>query len=240
MKKENSLIKKHKIVLKACAKRLGITFSNKLFLLKSLCHKSYSAELLVSNERLEFLGDAVLGMIITEYLFITHPEKDEGVLTHIRSKLIRKETLSTLAQGLSLGDFIFIGENEKKIKTHRNRAILANTLEAIIGAYFLDQQYKKTKIFVLKLFSSLLTQELHDLPIFEYKNKLQEHTQAHLGVIPHYKIVSTEGPDHNKLFTAQVLIQETISGIGKGKTKKEAETLAAKEALKKLGVKPKK
>ena len=235
---ETKLLGKHKKHLKACEKTIGITFRKKILLLEALTHKSHAGKLpeksAFYNERLEFLGDSVLGMVITEYLFKKYPEKNEGILTTIKSKLIRRETLAKLSHKISLGELLFLGNNEKKMSAEKNPSILSNALEAVIGAYFLDSNLKKTRKFILSLFEELLTKELQELPVFEYKNKLQEYTQSRYGKSPHYRIISSEGPEHNKVFTSEVLLDQNVLGSGTGKSKKEAETEAAKKALKHL------
>ena len=239
MKKNlTQLLKTHKKHIKQCEKSLGISFKKKILLLEAISHKSAAGTRDIPrhffNERLEFLGDSVLGLIITEHLFTKYPDKNEGILTKIRSKLIRRETLAGIGKRSGLGGMLLLGGSEQKMGARGNPALLSNCVEALIGAYYLDSSFRKTKKFVLSLYKDLLAKELHDLPVFEYKNKLQEYTQSKFGKSPDYRVISSEGPEHNKMFTSEVLIEGNGLGCGTGKSKKESETNAAKAALKHL------
>ncbi|MDH3269115.1 MAG: ribonuclease III [Ignavibacteria bacterium] len=202
--------------------------------IEALIHRSFLEEnekFTFSNERLEFLGDSVLNLIIGEYLFNKFPNEEEGFLTKVRAKMVNRNALSLVAENLNLGDLLIISSNVPKSITHNSKSILSDALEALIGAIYLDKGIETCKKFIqTKILEPALKNDEH-LIDENYKSQLLEYAQANKLAIPVYKIVSEEGPHHDKTFTAEVVIGEKILGEGKGKSKKEAEQNAAQIAL---------
>lgn len=185
-----------------------------------------------SNERLEFLGDAVLELIATEFLFKQYPSEQEGVLTAYRSALVKTTTLAEIAEQLGLGEKLFMSKGEEATGGRTNPALLANTMEAVIGALYLDQGIEITRTFITKTLlwkvDEIISKRLYKDP----KSLLQEVVQAKGMATPNYEVISEEGPDHNKQFTVGVYIDSTLAGQGLGKSKQLAQQAAATEALK--------
>ncbi len=216
---------------------LGIKFNNLELLKEALTHRSYLNEdkkTLQSNERLEFLGDAILSFVVSNWLFKKFPHYPEGKLTNYRSNLVKTSSLAKIAQKLKIGNYLLLSKGEKEAQGQKNLTLLANALEAIIGAIFLDQGIKKTKNFVQKNFQPLLEKIIKTGKLKDHKSLLQEKVQAKIKQAPVYKIIKTEGPEHNKIFTANVVIEGKIFATGVGKSKQKAEQQAAKKALKKI------
>ena len=219
---------------KALEKKLGITFKNKNLLKQAFVHRSFLNENpsfpLSDNERLEFLGDAVLELAVTEYLFQNYPNP-EGELTNWRSALVKGETLSDVSTKLRFSDYLYLSRGEAKGNGRARQLILANTFEAVIGAIYLDQGLDRTRSFIehqiLVRLPDILKKELHVDP----KSKFQEIAQEKLGVTPIYKVLKEEGPDHDKKFTVGVFVGEKIMGQGTGSSKQSAEVQAAEQAL---------
>lgn len=216
--------------------QIGYRFKEPKLLKKALTHRSYlneSQNIDQSNERLEFLGDAVLELIISHHLFNSHPNQPEGILTSARSAIVRTESLAKLAQKLDLGSYLLLSKGEEKSGGRNNTHLLANTTEALIGAIYLDQGLKACQAFtdkhLIPLAKAILTQPLKDP-----KSRLQEQTQALGYSSPTYKTISQIGPDHNKTFTINVLVNHQKLASGKGKSKQEAQQKAAKKALLKV------
>jgi ribonuclease-3 len=208
---------------------LGIKFTNKKLLEEAITHKSYAIEKNKPywNERLEFLGDSVLSCVVADYLYSKFPDSPEGYLSRIKSQLVSKQTLVKLARELNLGNFILLSRGEESTGGRTRESNLANAIEAIIGAIYLDKGFETAKNFILKhIANKKISLEV------DYKSKLQEISQAKYKVLPVYKVISETGPEHNKNFEVEVKVKNRILGIGRGKSKKEAEQLAAKEAIK--------
>jgi ribonuclease-3 len=186
-----------------------------------------------SNERLEFLGDAVLELVATEFLYAKFPSEPEGTLTAYRSALVKTTSLASVSESLGLGERIKMSKGEEATGGRSNPSLLADTLEAVIGALYLDQGYQACVTFLHEhLFTSLATileQRLYKDP----KSELQEKVQAQGFETPRYEVVSASGPDHNKEFTVAVFVGETEAGKGTGKSKQQAQQMAAQEALQK-------
>ena len=217
---------------------IGIKFKDEAFLQQAFIHSSYTNENpgspITDNERLEFLGDALLSFIIAHELYLRFPSFSEGKLTETRVSLIRQETLAEIAAGLKLGDYLLLGKGEEATGGRQKQTNLADTLEALIGAIFLDQGLKVVSDFVIARFAAQL-EEIKAKGIGpNYKALLQELTQARFKKLPAYHIAESSGPDHNKSFVVEVTLGDSILGIGSGKTKKTAETEAAHSALDKL------
>jgi ribonuclease-3 len=220
---------------------LGIKFNNPQLLKEALTHRSYLNEFknrnLASNERLEFLGDTILSFVVSTWLFKKFPQYFEGKLTNLRSNLVKTSSLTKIAQKLKLGDYLLLSKGERESKGQENPTLLANALEAIIGAVFLDQGIKTAKDFIKTHFEPLLKEILETGKLKDYKSLLQEKIQAQTSQSPIYKTIKTEGPEHNKTFTVNVIIEGQVFATGAGKSKQKAEQQAAKQALEKLGSK---
>jgi len=217
----------------------GITFKNKGLLMQAFTHRSYLNEHrdieMGHNERLEFLGDAVLELIVTEYLYGKYPDKTEGELTSYRSALVKAETLSESAAKIGMNDFLLLSRGEAKDIGRARQIILANTIEALIGAIFLDQGYEMAKYFISKNIFFLIDKIIEDQMWLDAKSKFQEKAQDKEGITPLYKSVKEEGPDHDKQFTVAVFLDTEKIAEGEGKSKQEAEQDAAKKAIKEKG-----
>jgi len=212
-------------------------FKNPNLLKKALTHRSYLNEnkrALESNERLEYLGDAVLELIVSKFLYHQFPKKPEGELTSLRSKIVQTKTLAYVAKKLKLGKFLKMSKGEAMSGGRANLSLLANTLEAVIGAIYLDQGFAGAEDFVKKNLLKKFQQVIRNARVQDYKSLLQEKVQAQEHPSPTYKIVKTVGPDHNRIFTAAVSFFDKIQGRGQGHSKQEAEQEAAKKALEKL------
>lgn len=224
--------------LKALEKILGIDFKDISLLEKSLVHRSYLNENQGtdsdSNERLEYLGDAILGYIVAEKLYRDFPEYDEGQMTRLRSILVRRETLARISRSINIGEYLFLGKGEDTSGGRNKSANLACALEAVIAAVYLDQGIVKTRKMILRLLKDEWQKAIKKPAAIDYKSKLQELIQSREQKIPSYQVTGTSGPDHIKTFDVEVRLGNEILGSGSGKSKKEAETEAAREALKKL------
>ncbi len=224
--------------LAALQQALGVSFNNPSLLEQALIHSSYINEnpgfTPISNERLEFLGDAVLGEIVAEKLYQDFPHSTEGEMTRLRAALVRRDTLARMARGIRLGEYLYVGKGEEASGGRRKTANLAGVLEAVIAAIFLDQGSANTKDFILRLFNEELQKVASQGAGVDYKSQLQELIQIREQQTPTYRVVSAVGPDHDKRFTVEVRAGNDIVGRGSGKSKKVAETAAARHALKQL------
>lgn len=211
---------------------LGLSFRRIDLLLMALTHPSYSFEAGTAGmyQRLEFLGDAVLGFIITERLYQAFPEYQEGRLAKLRSALVNGKMLASVAERHGIGSAIIVGKGAERTGARHSVSILADVMEAIIGAVYLDRGMRYTKRFVLGLFEGELDRDTLAGDYADYKSELQEYTMAERGVIPHYTIVREEGPSHAKTFSAEVCVGDEVWGRGAGPSKKSAEQEAAREA----------
>jgi ribonuclease-3 len=219
---------------KALERIIGTTVGNKNIYVESLIHRSFleeNTQYTFSNERLEFLGDSVLNLVIGEYLFDKFPDEEEGFLTKVRAKMVNRNALSQKAEQLKLGELIILSSNVPKSVAHSSKAMLSDALEALIGAVYLDKGIDTCRQFILKNILEPALKNGEHLVDENYKSQLLEYAQANKFDIPAYQIISEEGPHHDKIFTSEVLIGEKVLGAGKGKSKKEAEQNAAKEAL---------
>lgn len=226
------------MILTPLEKTIGYSFKNKNFLKEALTHRSYLNENpsweLPHNERLEFLGDAVLELIITEELFNRFPDKAEGELTTLRASLVNYQILAEIAASIFLDNFILLSRGEAK-DTGRGRAvILANAFEALIGAIYLDADYKAAKIFIIQFVLTRLDDVMKGGLVRDPKSMLQEKTQGEMKITPTYKVISETGPDHAKRFEVGVYIGDKLVAQGSGESKHEAELQAAKKALETL------
>lgn len=215
---------------------IGIKINSLEIFTEALTHRSYVNEIknekFPHNERLEFLGDAVLEIIITEYLFDKYPEFKEGQLTSLRSALVKTESLAFEAEKLQIGELIIMSKGEESTGGRNRPYILANTMESIIGALYKDSGYEAVKAFIIEKIAYKTDAIFDSRADVDSKSKLQEMSQEILKITPAYVLVSAEGPDHAKTFEMSVNIETNSFGIGKGKSKQEAEQDAAKKALK--------
>lgn len=217
---------------------LGVSFNDPSLLEHALVHSSYINEnpglALTSNERLEFLGDAVLGVIVAEKLYQDYPDFTEGEMTKLRAVLIRQNTLFHIAKDLVLGEYLYLGKGEEASDGRHKPTNLARALEALIAAIFLDQGQSATTDFVLRLLDKDLRKAINQGITHDSKSQLQHLIQAKQQQPPTYRVIKAEGPDHNKAFTVEVSAGDIVLGKGTGKSKKSAETDAARSALKRL------
>jgi ribonuclease-3 len=218
-------------------KTIGVKFKNKELLKEALTHRSYLNEKpklkLKHNERLEFLGDAVLELIVTEYLYKKYPEKTEGELTNFRAALVKATSLFEIAENLDLNNFLLLSRGEAKDLGKAREFILANAMEALIGAVCLDQGYAATRSFVEKKVIIPQLKEIKIKGLRDAKSLFQERAQEAEAVTPVYKILNEWGPDHNKHFIAGVYLNDKLIAEGEGSSKQEAHQAAAELALKK-------
>ena len=217
---------------------LGVSFNDLSILEQALVHGSYVNEnpglVLTSNERLEFLGDAVLGLTIAEKLYQDFPQYSEGEMTRLRAVLVSRETLARVARNIKLGDYLYLGKGEETGGGRRKPSNLAGALEAVIAAISLDQGLPTTKDFILRLFREELERVVSLGVEVDYKSQLQELIQARQQPAPVYYLIEAVGPAHNRRFTVEVKVADTVLGRGSGKSKKMAETEAARSALQRL------
>ena len=217
---------------------LSISFNNPSLLEQALVHSSYINEnpdfAPFSNERLEFLGDAVLGFVITEKLYQDFPHFTEGELTRVRATLVRGDTLAHIATTIRLGDYLYLGKGEEASGGRHKPTNLAGTLEALIAAVFLDQGLVTARDFILTLLNEELQKIVSQGVEVDYKTQLQELIQSRQQPTPVYYVIEAAGPDHDKRFTIEVRVGDTVLGRGAGKSKRLAETEAARLALEQL------
>lgn len=222
--------------LKEVEEKINLTFENKDLLLLSFVHRSFFNEnkkiIKEHNERLEFLGDAALSLVVSTYLYDKFPNYPEGKLSHIRSRLVDATVCANYYKILDLKDFVLLGKGEKDEKRGK-ASIFSDAFEALIGAIFLDKGYREVKNFILKNFESFFDKTaLH--PEVDYKGAIQEYSQKKYQTQPEYKVLKEEGPEHLKEFDVVVIINNKKQGFGKGKSKKQAEQIAAEEAYNNL------
>jgi ribonuclease-3 len=224
--------------LAALQATLGVVFRDLSLLQQSLVHRSYLNEnpdsTLTSNERLEFLGDAVLGFVVADELYSRFSESSEGELTNLRSALVRGETLGKVALSLHLDEYLFLGRGEDESGGRRRSRNLSCALEAVIGAVLVDQGFDAAKNFILRILSRDLERLTEEEVKYDYKSRLQQIIQSEQKITPVYRTVEEEGPAHAKTFTVEAIAGDSILGRGCGRSKRAAEMEAAREALEKL------
>lgn len=216
---------------------IGYKFKDKSLLQTALTHSSYANEMngkVDYNERLEFLGDSVLGMITAEFLFTNHPEMPEGKLTKTRAAMVCEKSLHRFAQSIKLGEFMYLGKGEINTGGRERPSILADAFESLIAAIYLDAGFKEAKKFVLGFIS---TADIEETIITDYKTALQEIVQRNPGEYLEYFMVGESGPDHCKTFIVEVHLNNNVIGTGEGRSKKQAEQMAAKATLRLMGIK---
>ena len=216
---------------------LGVHVRDSSLLQQAFVHRSYLNENpdfpLGSNERLEFLGDACLSLVIAEYLYREFVALDEGEMTKVRAALVRQDSLAQLASSLNLGEFLFLGQGEEKGGGRRRARNLACLLEAVIGAVFVDQGFDIAKDLVMRLFRPGFRKIMEEGLAVDYKSRLQELIQAERQERPVYRLVDSVGPDHDKTFWVEVTVGGELLGRGCGKSKQAAEKEAARQAIEK-------
>jgi len=218
---------------------LGYHFTDQNLLREALVHRSYLPQAReeparVSNERLEFLGDAVLSLVVNNYLYQRYPDKSEGELTKMKSVIVSKPILFHYAKKCNLGSFILMSENAHRAGVDEAENVLADTLEAVFGAVFLDGGFAAASRCIRELMLSDLKEIVYNEENVNYKSLLQEYIQALHKIPPRYRVCSTSGPDHDKEFSVEVSVRGNVLGRGRGRTKKLAEQEAAREAYRKL------
>jgi len=215
--------------------KVGINFKNQNLLKEALTHRSYINENpswdVPHNERLEFLGDAVLELIITENLFEKYPQYDEGTLTSVRAALVNYVSLSKIAREIGLGDYIFMSKGEAKDTGKAREVILANAIEAFLGAVYLDQKYEITSEFIKKTIFIYADEIIEKSLYRDSKSLFQEIVQDRFKVTPSYQVIEESGPEHKKIFKVGVFVKSNKIADGEGYSKQEAEVEAAKNAL---------
>ncbi|MCD4705530.1 ribonuclease III [bacterium] len=219
-------------------KILEIKFNNEDLLRQAFVHRSYLNEhpkfRLGQNERLEFLGDAVLELAITDYLFKKYPDEDEGKLTNLRASMVNTQMLAKLSDEFKFGDFLYLSKGEAKDENKKAReSILANCFEAIIGAIYLDQGFRIAQSFLKKIFNKEIPNIFEKQLYLDPKSRFQEISQEKFGITPHYRVLKDEGPDHNKIFTVGVYIGDDLIVEAEGSSKQIAQVDAAKKGLEK-------
>ncbi len=221
---------------KELQKNLGIKFKDENLLKRAFVHRSYLNENpafeLGHNERLEYLGDAVLELIVTEYLFKNYPDLAEGEMTNLRAALVNSQMLSQVADRLGFNDFLYLSKGENRENGRGRQYILANALEAFIGAFYLDQDYESPKKFIYKTLISELKDIIEKKLWRDHKSLFQEAAQERIGITPTYEVLEESGPDHAKKFVIGVYLADELAAKGEGSSKNEAQQQAAENALK--------
>lgn len=220
-------------------KQLGINFKNKDLLIQAFIHRSYLNEnpdfYLFHNERLEFLGDAVLELVVTQYLFENYPKKQEGIMTNWRAALVNSKMLSKIAKRLDFNSFLLLSQGEEKETGKARQFILANTFEAFIGSLYLDQGYDACNKFIRQNLIKALPEIIKKGLFKDAKSSFQEQAQEKVAITPFYKVLRESGPDHNKNFVVGVFLNKELVAEGEGSSKQEAEEKAAKNAIEAKG-----
>ena len=216
-------------------KILGTTFVDKLYLLTAITHRSYLNEHRDAeqdhNERLEFLGDAVLELVVTDFLFKKYPDKPEGELTAVRAALVNTVALADAATRLGVNEYLLMSKGEARDTGRARQYILANAFEALIGAIYLDQNYEAAKDFIAKYLFQKTDLIVEKRLWQDAKSRFQELAQEHVNVTPTYETLNQVGPDHDRIFTVGVYLRDELVATGEGRAKQEAEQAAAEKAI---------
>jgi ribonuclease-3 len=226
--------------LKTLQKKLKVSFNNEALLKQALVHRSYLNEHpdfeIGHNERLEFLGDAVLEIVVTEFLYLKFVDTPEGDLTNWRASLVNAKMLYEITPKLGIEEYLYLSKGEARDKNKKSRQfILANAVEAIIGAIYLDQGIEAAKKFILENIVCNLEEVLKNQVLLDPKSHFQEKAQELKGITPHYEILEEKGPDHNKIFTVGLYLDDELVVSGTGSSKQEAQVDAAAAGIKKMG-----
>ncbi len=221
-------------------KRLGYRFRDHTLLRQALTHRSFMNEVadpeIEDNEKLEFLGDSVLGLVISDFLYRTFPRFHEGDLSRVKSHVVSEPFLALIAKELDLGSFLLLGKGEAASGGHEKNSLLSDCYEAVIAAVYLDGGIRAAREFLLYCFQERVETLIENQHILDHKSLLQEHAQELFNCIPRYRLRRIIGPDHDKTFEIELRIKQDVFSIGTGKNKKEAEQSAAKAALTKLNI----
>jgi len=221
---------------------LEYDFKTPALLIEALTHRSYRhehpKESAADNERLEFLGDSVLGLAVVDYLYSMTGEYDESVMSKVKSYIVRRTVLSEVAKELSLGAYLRLGRGEEDTGGRKKMSILSCAMEAVIGAVYVDGGLPEAMGLIERIFKNRIERAVRSGDYKDYKTDLQEETQTIFGVLPEYRIARQEGSEHQKVFTVEVFISGNLRGVGTGRSKKEAQSKAAREALKSLHADP--
>ena len=224
--------------LKRLQEKIGVTFKRPALLLQALAHRSYVYEALggaeVSNEKLEFLGDSVLGLVVSRHLLEKHPSYREGDLAKLKSAVVSTDNLARAARRLRLGSYFFISKGEAATGGRNKATLLADTLEAVIGACFVDRGLREAEKLIRRLLGESIQQAGQTGTLRDFKSGLQEFSQKHFGHVPIYDLLRRTGPAHAPLFEVQVRVADRFFGPATGRTKKEAEQAAARLAWHRL------
>ncbi|HOM02611.1 MAG TPA: ribonuclease III [Acetivibrio sp.] len=217
---------------------IGYCFEDKMKLVLALTHSSYANECrddrISSNERLEFLGDTVLNMVVSEYIFTNCSYLAEGEMTKFRANVVCERTLAECAQNISIGKYLLLGKGEENTGGRSRVSILSDAVEALIGAIYIDGGLESARAFILNQLGKTIEESIRGTIFMDYKTQLQEIIQRTNEHKISYEIIEEKGPDHSKVFVAQVKVDEKVVGIGEGRSKKEAEQMAAKSSLKNI------
>lgn len=239
--KHSELPPKHKQRLQKLERIIDSQIDNPFIFIRALRHRSILADERFSStdsyERLEFLGDAVLDLIVTEIIFERYPDENEGFLTKLRAKLVKGDALADYARALNISDILVIGERARGQGIEFSKSVLSDVFESLIGAIYLDSGYEAASQFVKRIIDTQVDLENLTDTLDNYKSLLLEFAQAHKYSIPRYEVVGESGPGHDKTFEIKVIVDEKDMGMGKGKSKKQAEQRAARSALKALKAK---
>jgi ribonuclease-3 len=226
------------VSLKELEDRVGHRFKEIKWLDQALTHKSFIYETnhpeKVANEVLEFLGDSVLNLAVSHLLFRKFPDAQEGTLSMMRSQLVKRSSLASLSKGLQLEGYLLLGKSQQLDGGMQKSSILANTYEALIGAIFMDSGFNRALEIIQEHFEPYLQTKTSSILFNDFKSLLQIYSQQSYGVSPQYRVMNESGPDHDKRFQASVTIEGEVKGLGWGKSKKEAEQEAAKNALEEI------
>lgn len=218
-------------------KIIGYPIKDQSHYVQALIHRSFLEELDeddASNERLEFLGDAVLSLVTAEYLFNLYPDKDEGFLTKVRAKIVNRNSLAESAENIGLVRFLLMNQNLSNTFSRGAKTVLSDAFEALVGALYLDQGLEACRVFIRKVLIDPIVEAGEHLIDENYKSQLLEYAQANKLELPDYRVIKEEGPQHERTFTVQVSVGGEIVGVGKGKNKKTAEQNAAKKAMERI------
>ncbi len=227
-----------RVILSQLQEKIGVNFSDEKILLRAITHKSYAYEKgTESNERLEFLGDAVLNLIVTEFLYKNFPELQEGDLSKLKSRLVGMETLYKIGKKLNIGEFLLLGIGEEKTAGREKKRLIGSAVEAIIASIYIDKGFEKVKEIAIRWIKPFLKNIRRGGEVSrDWKSILQEFVQKNKWTLPEYKVVKEMGPPHNRKFKIELWIGEKRISSGTGSSKKEAQQRAARNALKRMQV----
>ncbi|MBI4686742.1 MAG: ribonuclease III [Nitrospirae bacterium] len=232
----------HALFLESIARleaAIGYLFKDKSLISEALTHKSFAnenPEIAKSfNERMEFLGDAVLGLIVSDYLFSAYPKYSEAEFSRIKAYAVQENTLAEVATGLNIGSCLFLGKGEEASGGRKKPSLLANAFEAVLAAVYLDSGLIEARDFTLRVLKDRIEKVISGELLFDFKTRFQELVQEKYGILPKYVVHKETGPEHIKIFEVKVFIGDELYGAGNGRSKKEAAQMAAEEGLRKLG-----